>query len=93
MTQELICGIISGLDSMGMWQGWFLDARRCSAEKGGLQGSMMGVEVTVLVQVRNLAHDQPELVTPAQERAVRLRTDLVQGVCCFLQACYLRFVC
>lgn len=43
MTQELICGVISGLDSMGRWQGWFLDARRCSAEKGGLQGSVMGV--------------------------------------------------
>lgn len=48
MTQELICGVIkvvSDLDSMGRWQSGFLDARRCSAEKGGLQGSMMGVEV------------------------------------------------
>lgn len=36
------------------------------------------VEVTVLVQVRNLAHDQPELVTQAQEKALRLRTDLVR---------------
>lgn len=34
--------------------------------------------MTVLVQVRNLAHDQPELVTQAQEKALRLRTDLVR---------------
>lgn len=29
--------LISGLDSMGKWQGWFLEARKCSAEKVGLQ--------------------------------------------------------
>lgn len=67
---------------------------RSSGAHGGCGGEREGVvEVAVLVQVRTLAHYQLELVTQAQERALRLRTDLVQGVCCFSQACYLRIVC